>query len=87
VKGGASILAGPAGYAVPIVVGAVLVYWLYSKIKSGATAAIQSALPGDNQPTLNYLFGIGPPQNPDPTANQGMGGANFGITPGLDKGW
>jgi hypothetical protein len=77
--GAVKLLSGPAGYAVPLIVGAVLAYLVYRSIKAPVANYVASVTPGEGQSTLNYLFGIG---NPYPNANPAMGGPNFGV---IDK--
>jgi hypothetical protein len=43
VKGAAAVLAGPAGYAVPLIVGAVLIYAAYHVLKAPAQAVYGGA--------------------------------------------
>lgn len=77
--GAAKVLSGPAGYAVPLIIGAVLVYLVYRAVKKPISDYAASVTQAPGQSTLNYLFGVG---NPFPDANPAMGGPNFGV---IDK--
>lgn len=79
ISGAAKILAGPAGYAVPLLVGGILVYLVYRAVKKPISDYAASVTPAPGQSSLNYLFGIG---NPFPDVNPAMGGPNFGV---IDK--
>jgi hypothetical protein len=80
VSGAAKILSGPAGYAVPLIVGGILLYVVYKAIKDPTKQFVQDISgPAPGQTWANYLFGIGAPFDPNPSANADMGGVNFGA--------
>lgn len=87
-SGAAKILSGPAGYAVPMVVGLVAVYVVYRVLKGPATAAYQGAQNFDQNVGLGafdaWVSGLFSPPSSAPTPNLGantdMGGSNFGAT-------
>lgn len=87
--GAAKVLSGPAGYAVVIVVGIGALYLTYNYVKGQGKAAVDALTPGPapGQSWGNYLFGISDAPAPDPNANANMGGVDFGVIPGLNKGW
>lgn len=85
-SGAASVLSGPAGYAVPIIVGAGLVYLVYRSIKKPVGDYVASVTPAAGQSLSSYWLGdsLGTALggNPYPSANPAMGGPNFGV---IDK--
>ncbi len=84
--GAVKLLSGPAGYAVPLVVGAVLAYLVYRAIKKPISDYAASVTPAPGQSLTSYWLGdsIGTALggNPFPNANPAMGGPNFGV---IDK--
>jgi len=82
------LLSGPAGYAVPLLIGLAVVYVIYRQLKAPAAAAYAGAQNFDQNIGLGgfdtWVSGLfSPPTapvSPNLGANSDMGGPNFGTT-------